>query len=364
MTNGSIKKILPRCGVAALYGASETYKSFVALNIALCVALGRPWAGRRVCAGTVVYVASEAPTGLRKRKTGYTTAGGETYPLTFLSTLSVSPPTSERDASDRDKLIADIEAALGDVKPALIVIDTLIKSIGNADENSVGMIAFANNCGAISHHFGCLVLAVHHVGLGADNQQRMRGHSSFRGGVDAQILCERPADSKFVTKLTVQKQKEDEDDFCLEARLERVILGYDEDGDAISTLIVNEVVNADATPATAATKLSITRTQRLMTDIILQAIDAAQKTIQPFTDGPVVRATDDDRVRELYYAAIAEPTDAEEDPTKVSARKRQAFNRAIKAQLNAKTLVARAESETARTRSAFARDTGDEDIPF
>jgi len=46
-------------------------------------------------------------------------------------------------------------------------------------------------------------------------------------------------------------------------------------------------------------------------------------------------------VRELYYEAIAEPADAEEDPTKVAARKRQPFNRAIKAQLNAKTLVAR-----------------------
>ena len=69
-----IKKILPRCGTAALYGESEAYKSFVALNMALTTALGRPWAGRRVYGGPVVYVASEAPAGLRKRKTGYATA--------------------------------------------------------------------------------------------------------------------------------------------------------------------------------------------------------------------------------------------------------------------------------------------------
>ncbi len=46
-----VKKILPRQGVAALYGRFGSYKSFVAADIAFSVASGKEWAGHRDGAG-------------------------------------------------------------------------------------------------------------------------------------------------------------------------------------------------------------------------------------------------------------------------------------------------------------------------
>ena len=50
------------------------------------------------------------------------------------------------------------------IKPGVIFIDTVAKSIGGADENGAGMAMFLVNAQALAEHFGCLVLGVHHTG--------------------------------------------------------------------------------------------------------------------------------------------------------------------------------------------------------
>ena len=46
-----IKRIVPRRGSGAIYGKTQAFKSFVAMHIALSVALGLAWAGRPVHKG-------------------------------------------------------------------------------------------------------------------------------------------------------------------------------------------------------------------------------------------------------------------------------------------------------------------------
>ena len=46
-----IKKLIPQQGVAVVYGSPGSFKSFVAMDLALHVALGWDWAGRRDDAG-------------------------------------------------------------------------------------------------------------------------------------------------------------------------------------------------------------------------------------------------------------------------------------------------------------------------
>src|SRR5208282_5719885 len=130
--------------------------------------------------------------------------------------------------------------------PDMIVIDTAAKSIGSAEENGAGMAAFIGNAEKLGQHFDCLVLAVHHVGLGEDAQKRPRGWSGLPGALDVQILCERPGD-EWRTVLTVQKLKDDLDGVCLEARLSRVIVGADKRGKEASTLLVDAVEPAEPT---------------------------------------------------------------------------------------------------------------------
>jgi hypothetical protein len=180
-----VKRVLPRRGVVVVFGKPASFKSFVVGHIALCAALGWRWADRRVSQAPVVYVAAEGATGLRKRKAGYLKVypNLRSVPFSLVSTA----PNLGGEPGDLPELVSAIEAE--GVAPGVIVLDTLAQTLGASDENGVGMTAFLANAGRLAHRFKCVVLVVHHVGLGDD--KRMRGHSSLAGGVDAAILCER-----------------------------------------------------------------------------------------------------------------------------------------------------------------------------
>jgi RecA-family ATPase len=57
--------------VAAIYGASGSVKTFILLDLLLHIALGWPWAGRRVVQAPTIYIAAEGAAGLHKRKIGW-----------------------------------------------------------------------------------------------------------------------------------------------------------------------------------------------------------------------------------------------------------------------------------------------------
>jgi len=330
-----VKRILPRRGLAAIYGKPGSYKSFVAMHLGLCIALGRPWAGRRSSPGAVVYIAAEGDAGIRKRREGYVRAWDE-LPVDVNFALISAAPNLGASPGDLHALVAAIDAA--GIAPTLIIIDTVAKSIGAGDENGAGMSAFVGNAGALARRFDCLVLAVHHVGHGDEAQKRMRGHSSFHGALDAQILCERFG-GELTASLTLQKLKDDASDVKLTVRMTRVVVGEDEDGDDASTLIVDDVTDAAATTPQRHAP-TVPRSQRLLRDVIERAINESGETIQPYdASGPTVQAVHDERARALYYAAIAEQAGRDEDPDKLAERQRRAFNRAIADMLDAKTIA-------------------------
>ena len=54
--------------LGAIYGKYGEGKTFVALDMALSIAAGRPWLGRDVAQGAVLYVAPEGYIGLKQRR--------------------------------------------------------------------------------------------------------------------------------------------------------------------------------------------------------------------------------------------------------------------------------------------------------
>jgi hypothetical protein len=329
-----IKQVLPLQGLAAIFGKPGSYKSFVALHIALCIALGRRWGGRRVVQRNVVYIAAEGSAGLRKRKAGYQIAQPD-LPSDLPFALVAAAPNLGTDKGDLPALVAAIEAA--DFKPGLIVLDTLARTIGAGDENGAGMTAFVANAGALANRFNALVLIVHHTGLGDD--KRMRGHSSLNGALDAQILCER-VDGDLAATLTLQKLKDDASDVHMRARLSRVVIALDEDDDEISTLVVDAIEDADPA-ARAPREKTVPAAQRLLMTVVAEAIDEAGESFKPFGNaGPLVRAASDAAVRERYYGRIAEQAEAGDGPDKLAERQRKAFARSVKSLVDAKLLVA------------------------
>jgi hypothetical protein len=330
-----VKRILPRQGFVSLFGASQSFKSFVVSDLAMHVALGWEWAGRRVEQSAAVYIAAEGAAGLRKRKVGFELTHAERLPEKVRFFLISASPNLGTERGDLADLIAAVESA--EVAPGLIIIDTLAQSIGAGDENGAGMILFISNATALANHFKACVIAIHHIGLSDD--KRTRGHSSLLGGVDAQILAERK-EGTFSTTITLQKLKDEASNLKLTARLSRVVIGTDGDGEEVSTLIVERI--EDGAEATTGTKpVSVPRGRRLIMDITAHALDEVGEDFRPYANGPIVRAVSDEAVRERYYDRIAEKAEPDEDAHKLAERQRKAFNRAIKDALNAKDLIAK-----------------------
>src|SRR5688500_3004588 len=62
-----VKGILGRRMMSLLYGESGSSKTLIAVSMALHVALGREWCGRRVAKGLVVYLAPEGGSSVHLR---------------------------------------------------------------------------------------------------------------------------------------------------------------------------------------------------------------------------------------------------------------------------------------------------------
>jgi len=329
-----IKKLVPRTGTGILFGESQSFKTFAAIDLSMHVSIGRDWAGRRVTQAPVVYIAAEGAQGLRKRKIGFERSH-DNLPSDIPFYLISAAPNLGVGQDDLRALIADIEAC--GIKPGLIVIDTLSKSLGGGDENGSGMLQLLANMEALASHFSAFVLAVHHVGLGDNNRER--GHSSTQGGTDLRILCERK-DKELSMILRWQKLKDEDCDVCLRGDVGRVVIGQDDEGDEISTLIVQSVADAEEAPTRQSSSKNVPASQRLFMETVFQSIDEAGELFRPFTDGPLVKAVPDEIIRERYYARIAEKPKEGDTPKKLADRQRQAFNTAIKKNLDAKRIVA------------------------
>jgi hypothetical protein len=119
----------------------------------------------------------------------------------------------------------------------------------------------------------------------------------------------------------------------------RVVIVEDEDGDEVSTLVVDAIENA-ATEDSGSRPKSVPQQQRLLMAVVSEAINEAGESYRPFANGPMVRAVCDGKIRTRYYARIAEQAEPDEDREKLASRQRKGFKRAIEAALKATMLSA------------------------
>ena len=170
---------------------------------------------------------------------------------------------------------------------------------------------------------------MHHTGWSEDAQGRPRGWSGLPAAVDVMILSERKK-GEFIATLTLQKSKDDASDVTMTAHLSRVVLGRNKYGREVSTLIVDDVVMAEAVAKGPAPR-SVSKSQRLLMDLVIAALDEAGEDFWPHADGPKVRGVADSHIRTRLYAAIAEMAGPQENPEAMAERQRKAFNRSIEA---------------------------------
>jgi hypothetical protein len=132
--------------------------------------------------------------------------------------------------------VRDLSGAIG---PAdVIVIDTLAQVTAGANENSsedMGKALAA--CRSLHEATGAVVVVVHHAGK--DASRGARGWSGLKGAADAELEVTRDGDLR---RARVSKQKDGTDGDVLAFRLRTVELGRDEDGDPITSCVVEHNV--------------------------------------------------------------------------------------------------------------------------
>src|SRR5208282_3173575 len=143
---------------------------------------------------------------------------------------------------DHKALIDSIRAQLPEgVMPCAVAIDTLNRSLVGSESSDEDMAAYVRAADVIRNAFECVVPVIHHCGHNGD---RPRGHSSLMGALDVQIAVRRDAADNIVAELELAKDGEVGLQFL--SRLKVVEIGRDQDGDAITSCVI-EAVDAPAT---------------------------------------------------------------------------------------------------------------------
>lgn len=191
---------IPAHTVGLLFGDSQAYKSFLLIDIAGHVATGRPWRGRDVRQGKVVFIAGEGGRGLRAR-----IAAWYEYHGAPMGNLAVSVVPLELCApGNAEQLAGDIRQFVGQEPIALIVLDTLNTHFGPGDENATAdMTRFRSAVTRLAQATGATVAIAHHCGH--QERDRGRGSRSLYQGVDWEFKLERSGD---FTTLTHTKAKD------------------------------------------------------------------------------------------------------------------------------------------------------------
>lgn len=229
-----VKGILPANSIGSVYGASGTFKSFLVLDACLHLAHAIPWLGRRSKAGGVAYVAAEGGTGLLARIDAWHQHHARD-PRAAAFRACIAPLTLDQKA-DLKRLSDALEVErerMGSL--ALVVLDTLSQTMSGDENEARDTAAYLRAIGGwLRDRFHCAVLIVHHTGK--DASKGPRGSSAIRGNLDFLFEVER-VEGTMAATLTVKKQKDGRDGDVLAFNLVRVVLGQDEDGDDLTSLV-------------------------------------------------------------------------------------------------------------------------------
>lgn len=235
-----IKNVLPEADLGVIFGQSGSGKSFVILDMVLSICRGIEWRGMKVRQGRVLYVAAEGGGGVSQRLKAYEQHHGLKMSALPLGVINGAPNLLlEEDVTELVKSI--IVAGSGDI----IVLDTLAQMAPGNENSSEDMGLALRHCRTIRDATGSMVILVHHSGK--DQSKGARGWSGLRGASDVELEVTYEKGDP-VRVLRTSKQKDGRDDLSWAFRLHEVLVGIDDDGDELSSMVVAEAEMPKAAP--------------------------------------------------------------------------------------------------------------------
>ncbi len=220
-----VDSLIGKATSALLFGKSNSFKSFLGIDIACSVATGTDWHGHHVGVPCrVLYIATEGARGVGKQRIpGWMEAHGTDEALRrnvclFPDEVSIDNPEWVNDLIDaaaivgaRDTIakggkVLDLDAAKRNAF-GLVVIDIFGASMTGPETSDETARAWVRSVNRIMKEVGCAVLTIAHTGW-ADNT-RARMHTHFWGSFDTRLKAEGDKDS-LTTVLTIDRHKDAE----------------------------------------------------------------------------------------------------------------------------------------------------------
>ena len=285
-----IKGLIERHAVFIIAGESQAGKSFFVKDMGMKVARGLEYGGRKTRKGVVIHVAVEDGRGTKMRQKGYRQHHGISpdadIPYVIMDPTAGQGFTLMNDDSV-NRLIAEVNSwgEYYGLPVELIIIDTLSVATEGLDEiNGAEAGKVLARVNRLRDATGAAVGLVHHMNAAGN---RVRGHSSIVANVPNVIEIRpmmtiptnknaRPEPildglGRHKRRAVLTKNKNGLNDIKWTFVLEVVPLGFDEDGDAITTCVCGRAVDNRKEDQEERQKLS--DDQKLVFDALKTALD-------------------------------------------------------------------------------------------
>lgn len=257
-----IKGVLPKAQIGMVYGESTAGKSFVVIDMLAAIARGEPWRGLKTKALRVVLIVAEGAGGAKGRMRAYEQHHDvrlSDYPFGI-----IQDRPNLHGKGDHKRLAAQIKAWGG---ADLVVVDTLAQSSAGANENSgEDMGTVLEHCHKLGDELQAMVLLVHHAGKNI--AAGARGWSGLKGAMDVELEVSRhPITGR---SIRLSKSKDGEDGKAMGFKLQVVTIGEDEDGESITSCIVE---HTSASVASVDPKDALKPEHRAVLQVLTEALD-------------------------------------------------------------------------------------------
>ena len=205
-----VEGLFEQDAMVMLVGPPGSFKSFLAIDWGLSLAVGRPWNGRATEPSRVLYALGEGKASLLKRIQAWVTHNKldrnerERLNANFRITFNVPQLAVPREAT------AFTEHLEKDgFNPTMLIIDTLARSyVGKDENNPMDAGVWVESVDRLRKR-GMTVLILHHTKKNTEFGLKYRGTTAFLGAVDTSFVLERnPEGFRGLARLTCDKQKD------------------------------------------------------------------------------------------------------------------------------------------------------------
>ena len=222
---------------ARISGPPGSYKTFVAIHMAMCVATGKPfYGGVDVEEGKVIYLIAEGAEGFKKRIQAWVQK--HNFDESKKSNLRFLPDPIQVMEDEWKQFIR----VCTDEKPILIVLDTQARiTLGVEESSNSEMGVVIQRIEELRKATGACILLVHHAGHG---QERGRGASAMLAAVNTELFMFKK-EGETTAELRNQKEKDEADGSVLPVFAEIVQTGEDTKGRPITSLVLHSAAGTD-----------------------------------------------------------------------------------------------------------------------